>query len=959
MDDEPLDFPADRAERVGRERELPFPRLLEKLPAGAYTCDCAGLITYFNRHAVQIWGRSPKLNDSADRFCGSFRLFAPDGTPISHDECWMARALREGKDYNGEEIVIEREDGSRVTVLAHASPLYDDSGKMLGAMNVLVDISDRKQAEAATTLLAAIVESSDDAIVSKSLDGRILSWNAGAERLFGYAAEEAIGSPITIIIPPDRLDEEGAILARLRRGERIEHFETQRVSKQGRRIDISLTISPIRDSAGRIVGASKVARDVTGQKQAAKALRASEDRFRVFSDNSPAAIFIKDLAGRYTLANPLACQALGRPEGVVGLSDADLLPLEVAARLREHDAEVISTGRAIEHEEFVGSAAGNRDFLAVRFPLLDAGGETTGVCGVAIDISDRKRSAEALSALRDQLATQLSDLRRLHEMSERLSTTLALQSILEETLRTAAALEDADLGLLSLCEPSENRLRVEASLGYSDEVLESIARIPAVGSTCFRDRKRVVVADVETDPTFAPHRDAACRAGIRAIHSTPLITRSGKIVGVLSLHFRDTHSPSDQETQLIDLCARQAVDFIENARLYDQLRDADQRKDEFLAMLAHELRNPLAPISNSLHILRMSGDLSPADQRVREIMERQVGHMVRLVDDLLEVSRITRGKVEMRKESVSLAAILENAVETSRPLIEAAGHQLAIGISPEPMTLEADPVRLTQVIANLLNNAAKYTEASGQIWLTAQRDGNHAVVSVRDTGMGISADMQPHIFDLFTQVDRTLNRAQGGLGIGLTLAKSMVQMHGGQIDVKSPGAGQGSEFIVRLPLAPSTSQVADSAAALQSGRIPLRSRCILVVDDARDSAYMLGKLLETIGQQVHTTSDPASAIDLARSRRPEVIITDIGMPHMDGYELARRLRQDQGLADVVLVALTGYGQDSDRQQALDAGFDHHLVKPVSLAALHELLGAIDAGMPVPAPSIGGRNARGE
>jgi signal transduction histidine kinase/ActR/RegA family two-component response regulator len=426
------------------------------------------------------------------------------------------------------------------------------------------------------------------------------------------------------------------------------------------------------------------------------------------------------------------------------------------------------------------------------------------------------------------------------------------------------------------------------------------------------------------------------------VHSTPLVTRFGKAVGVVSLYFRTPHCASERQTRVIELCARQAVDFIENARLYEQLREADRRKDEFLATLAHELRNPLAPISGSLQILRLTDDLSPAVEHVRSIMEEQVNHLVRLVDDLLEVSRITRGKIELRKKSVDLVAVIASAVEISRPLIEAAGHQLAITLSPEPMALEADAVRLSQVIANLLNNAAKYTDKGGQIWLSAQRQGGEAVVSVRDTGCGISADMLPRIFDMFAQVDRTLERAQGGLGIGLSLAKNLVEMHGGRIEAHSAGPGRGSEFIVWLPLVHHGPRSTLAASAPENGKRHLPARRILVVDDTRSAAYVLGKLLEKLGQQVCTAHDAISALEHARIERPDMVISDIAMPDMNGYELARLLRQEAGMTAVVLVALTGYGQSSDKQRAKEAGFDYHLVKPVSLESLEEMLASLPA-----------------
>ena len=368
------------------------------------------------------------------------------------------------------------------------------------------------------------------------------------------------------------------------------------------------------------------------------------------------------------------------------------------------------------------------------------------------------------------------------------------------------------------------------------------------------------------------------------------------------------------------------------------LSDANHRKDEFLATLAHELRNPLAPIRNSLHLLRLSGELSPSLDPVREIMERQVDQMVRLIDDLLDVSRISHGKIELQREAVELATIVSIAVETARPLIDAAGHQLALSLPAEPMILDADPVRLVQIIGNLLSNAAKYTEPGGQIWLTARRERNEAVISVRDTGLGIPADVLPFVFDMFTQVDRSLARAQGGLGIGLSLAKTFVEMHGGRIEAHSEGLDRGSEFLVYLPTMSDSQRRPALTPPLRSSQSSFPCRRILVVDDTRASGYVLGRLLETMGQQVCTATDATEALESVRRERPDLVISDIGMPNIDGYELARRLRKEPDSERLILVALTGYGQETDKQQAKAAGFDYHLVKPVSLEALQALLG---------------------
>jgi CheY-like chemotaxis protein len=315
--------------------------------------------------------------------------------------------------------------------------------------------------------------------------------------------------------------------------------------------------------------------------------------------------------------------------------------------------------------------------------------------------------------------------------------------------------------------------------------------------------------------------------------------------------------------------------------------------------------------------------------------------MVRLVDDLLEVSRITRGKIELRRELVGVAAIVRGAVETSRPAIVAAGHQLALSIPPEPLALDADPVRLTQVVANLLNNAAKYTEPGGQIWLTVRNEGDEVAISVRDTGLGIPPEMLARVFDLFTQVDRHTERAQGGLGIGLTLVKSLVELHGGRVDALSEGAGRGSEFVVHLPLA-STITSADQPALDAGPSTTLPPRRVLVVDDNQDAADSVGMLLSLLGLDVHVVYNGPAALEAAASFKPAVVLMDIGMPGMDGYEVARRIRLQPETEDVILIALTGWGQEEDRQRSLSAGFDHHLIKPTNVSALETLFVSLDA-----------------
>ncbi len=364
---------------------------------------------------------------------------------------------------------------------------------------------------------------------------------------------------------------------------------------------------------------------------------------------------------------------------------------------------------------------------------------------------------------------------------------------------------------------------------------------------------------------------------------------------------------------------------------------AEERLREFLATLAHELRNPLAPIRNALELLRRSDGNADLLEQARSMMGRQVEQMVRLIDDLLDMSRISQGKVQLRKERVELAVVVRSAVETVRPLIDAQAHELTITAPPEPIYLDADPTRLAQVISNLLNNAAKYTEKGGHVWLIAERQGNEAVISVRDTGIGIAAEHLPHLFEMFSQVAPALERSQGGLGIGLSLVRGLVELHGGSVEARTGGIGKGSEFIVRLPVVEAPVPHGEQRANLgEKPRSRLKHR-ILVVDDNRDAADSLAMMLSVSGHETRTAYDGLEAVRTAADFQPNVVLLDIGLPKLNGYEAARQIRKQAWGADMALIALTGWGQEEDKRRALEAGFDHHLTKPVEAAALEKLL----------------------
>jgi PAS domain S-box-containing protein len=372
----------------------------------------------------------------------------------------------------------------------------------------------------------------------------------------------------------------------------------------------------------------------------------------------------------------------------------------------------------------------------------------------------------------------------------------------------------------------------------------------------------------------------------------------------------------------------------------EELLVESRRKDEFLAMLAHELRNPIAPIRNAAHVLALSGSVEPRLQWAREVIDRQVAHMTRLVDDLLDVSRITRGKIRLEAEPTELGLVISRSLETARPLIEARRHRLTVDISPEVLPVHADVTRLSQAISNLLNNAAKFTPEGGRIWLEVDREGSLAVVRVRDSGIGIAPDMLPRVFDMFTQADSTHERAQGGLGIGLTLVRTLVEMHDGTVEARSAGLGQGTEFVIRLPLRQhelgrDAGMGAERRSSSRAGASTTPRR-IVIVEDNVDSSETLLVLLTELGHDVRTASNAESALEVARRFRPEIMLVDIGLPGTNGHELARRVRSTPELAGTVLVAVTGYGRAEDRRASLEAGFNDHWVKPIDLGALSRI-----------------------
>jgi PAS domain S-box-containing protein len=681
----------------------------------------------------------------------------------------------------------------------------------------LTDITDHMRLQHELSRLGAVVASSEDAIVCRNVTGMVTAWNAAAARLFGVAAERMYGKTMDELVPDERREEEDRLLRQALRGEGIQQFETERRNASGATLPVSITVSPVRDPRGRVVGTAMIARDISERRRADQALRVRLSQLDAMSQASHSLI----------------------------LGPADPLPLQ-------------------------------QNLL--------------------------QRVAEAVG----------SELLMYHEMSDD-SSTLVLHTSHGLPPQQAAQMQTQRIGSA-----------------------ESLCGIVA------EQRHHLVLNHLQSSelPQARPFQDA----GARCYAGFPLIAR-GRVYGVASFASTSVEHFREGDLQVMQTVCDQASAMYERDQLLEELhmreqmlKRADRAKDDFIATLAHELRNPLAPIRNAIGLMRHEAlTMTPQVAWCRDIIERQLAQMTHLLEDLLDVSRVTRNKIELRRDRIDLLRAIEQALEATRPLIDAQRQRLQVLLPPEPIVLHGDLTRLTQVFANLLNNAAKYTDPDGRITLAVRRADDNVRVSVRDSGIGIEPLQLPRVFDMFSQLAPALERARGGLGIGLALTRGLVELHGGTIEAFSAGPGQGSEFVVHLPI--------DMAArARESGlqnpddesKAPARRR-LLVVDDNVDAAQTLGAILELNGHEVRVAYSGGEGLRIAAEWQPDVGVLDIGIPDLNGYELARGIRERSGEHQPLLIACTGWGQQEDVERAREAGFDHHLVKPVDPDAVLKLL----------------------
>ena len=741
---------------------------LASIGDGVIVTDSEGRIVSINREAERLteWTCPEAVGLPVAEV---FRIVSERDRKPADDP--VARTLREGRIVNlANHTLLLSRSGREIPIEDSAAPIRRADESVQGAVLVFRDATLERRAHEASVRLAAIVESSGDAILTKTLDGTIRTWNRGAERLFGYSPEEIIGRPITTLIPPERLHEEPEIIERLKRGQSYERLETVRLAKGGRRIIVSLSVSPLRDADGEIVGASKIVHDVTDIVAAREALEREKELLVTTLSSIGDGVIVTDAEGRVTFLNP-------------------------------------------EAERLTGWTVGDARGLALP--------EVFRIVG------------------------------------EKTRTTV--KSPVEEVLRRNAVVGLANHTVLIARDGSERAI----------------------------------------DDSAAPIRVGGALSGVVLV-------------------FRDV---------------------TERRRAEAILREEDRRKDEFLAILSHELRNPIAPIGMAVDLMRKKGPTDPELRELRDIIERQTNQLARLLDDLLDVSRIVSGKIVLRPERVSLGLAVSSAVEAVRPALRTRGHQLAVDLPPDPVYVEGDLARLAQVFTNLLHNAVKYTDPGGKISISFEREGSDALVRVRDTGIGLTVDQMSRIFQMFAQGNRLTDGIQQGLGVGLALSKKLVELHGGKIEVKSGGVGRGSEFLVRLPISPrvETQPVSEGSGPQPPAASPgIR---ILIADDNEDSVTTLSWSLSHAGHEVRTASDGVAAVEVATQFRPQLALLDIGMPRLNGYDAARQIRKALG-NEVTLVAVTGWGQEEDKRRAREAGFDRHVTKPIDIETLDRMVAEV-------------------
>lgn len=817
--------------------------------------------------------------------------FHVDKAAIEH----VLQRLRAGEVVSEHEAQLRCKDGSIKHVLISANVLWEN-GRFVHTRTFTRDITPRKIAEQmlqrSEQQLRLVIDSLPAVVEYVDRDARFRFFNRTMCEWFGLEPSQVQGKTSAEILGPEAYEIVRPMMEQAFRGELVQ-FEVNLPFRYGHARDVEVCYVPDVRRDGGVEGYIGLVHDVTQRKQAEAALQESEERFRTFADNIAQFAWTADELGSVTWYNKRWYEYTGTNwEQMQQRGWEKVVHPDHLGRVNEGLERCRRSGEVWEDTfPLRGKDGQYRWFLSRSVPIRDASGRITCWFGTNTDVTKQRATEEAL---RD------SESRIRH-----------LLSLMPMAVYTC----DSEGRIAYFNRQAAELWGQEPKIGDEDQKFCGSYRLwKTDGSRVSRDQTPMAQAVLQgksaRDVRVIVERPDRSRVTV-SVNIDPLYDASGQRIGAINVF----------------------EDVTERVRAEEALKTADRRKDEFLAMLAHELRNPLAPIRTGLQILRLCGDDHDTAVTTLDMMDRQLRQLVRLIDDLLDISRITRGRIELRRERCELATILSIAVESSRPLIEEADVELTVSTPRQQIELDADPARLSQVFSNLLTNAAKYTEPGGHIWLTAERQNDQVVVKVRDTGIGIRADMLSQVFEMFTQVDSGL-RSRGGLGIGLSLVRALVQRHGGTVYAHSDGLGQGSEFIVRLPIA---STRAHHHHRVELDAKPRNSLRVLVVDDNEDAAKTLTMLLQLMDHEVRMAHDGLEAIALAEAFRPDLVLLDIGMPNLDGYEAAQRIRSEPWGQEMVLVALTGWGQEEDRQRSKRAGFDHHCVKPLDVDVLRALL----------------------
>ena len=901
---------------LAREKEL-LATTLASIGDAVIVTDAKGRISSMNAEAERLtgWKNSDVYEKSLPEV---FRIIneqnrRPAASPVE-------RALHEGVVVGlANHTVLISKDGREIAIDDSAAPIRRGDGPVLGVALVFRDVTEHRQAQEARARLAAIVEFSGDAIITKNLQSNIQTWNIGAERLFGYKTEEIIGKPITVLFPEDRLDEEDAILERLRRGQPSERLETIRVAKDGRRIPVFVSVSPLKDADGNVIGASKIVHDISDIVAARADLTREKELLATTLASIGDGVIVTDAQSRVTFLN-------GEAERLTGwtTSNAAGRPLSQVFRIvNEHTRRVAENpvDKALRLGAIVGLAnhtmllrGDGAEFLIddSAAPIREKDGPIYGVVLVFRDVTEQRKAHDA----REQLA-----------------------AIVEHS-GEAIATKNLD-GIIQSWNASAERLfgyRADEIIGKPVTVLIPPERMWEEEEILSQLRRGLPAERLETIRIAKDGRQIAVSVTV-----SPLKNTDGEVVGASKL-IQDITDRKRIEHKRQELLAREQS-------LRTQAEQAGRVKDEFLATVSHELRTPLNAILGWGTLLNKGELDEPTASRGMEAIERNAKAQAQLIEDLLDVSRIISGKMRLDVQPVSLLPIMEAALDAVRPAADAKTIQLEMIIDPAANHLRADAGRLQQVIWNLLSNSIKFTAPGGLVQIRVRRTASMAEISVSDTGQGIKNEFLPFVFDRFQQADASTTRKHGGLGLGLSITRHLVEMHGGTIEAESEGEGHGATFTVNLPIPAVSTESLSSIESLKDARsrpskisksANLAGIRILAVDDSKDTRELVTVVLERCGANVATASSVREALEVFAGWKTDVLVCDIGLPDEDGYSFIKRIRQlpPEDGGDTPAVALTGYVRVEDRMRALEAGYQMFVPKPIEAAELCTIIASL-------------------